>query len=188
MATPTTLPASFVSGAVLTAAQMNDLRGAFRILQVVQVVKTDTFTTASTTFVDITGLSATITPSATSSKVLVLSDIAWSMGTTNYSNGQVQMTGGNIASYLGDAAGNRTRAMGQISYTNGPDIYYGIFRNTLCYLDSPNTTSATTYKWQGRVQTNSATPLLCVNRSAQDANAAYDSRVGSSITLMEVSA
>ena len=36
MATPTNLPASFVAGAILTAAQQNDLRGAFRVLQVVQ--------------------------------------------------------------------------------------------------------------------------------------------------------
>ena len=35
MATPTTLPAAFVSGAILTADQMNNLRGAFRVLQVV---------------------------------------------------------------------------------------------------------------------------------------------------------
>jgi hypothetical protein len=36
MATPTTLPASFVAGNILTAAQLNNLRGAFRVLQVVQ--------------------------------------------------------------------------------------------------------------------------------------------------------
>jgi hypothetical protein len=35
MATPTTLPASFVAGSILTAAELNDLRGAFRVLQVV---------------------------------------------------------------------------------------------------------------------------------------------------------
>lgn len=188
MATPTTLPASFTSGQVLTAAQMNNLRGAFRVLQVVQVVKTDSFTTTSTSFTDITGLSATITPSATSSKVLILSDIAYSVGSTNYTSGQLQLTGGNVASYLGDAAGSRTRAMGFMKFTNGPDIFYSIMRNTLCYLDSPNTTAATTYKWQGRIQTNSATPLLCINRSAFDGNAAEDARVGSSITLLEISA
>ena len=48
MATPTTLPATFVAGNVLTAAQMNDLRGAFRVLQIVSTTKTDTFTTSNT--------------------------------------------------------------------------------------------------------------------------------------------
>ena len=49
MATPTTLPASFTAGQVLTAAQMNDLRGAFRVLQVVQATKANTFSTTSAT-------------------------------------------------------------------------------------------------------------------------------------------
>ena len=43
-----------------------------KILQVVSTAKTDAFTTSSQSLVDITGLSATITPSATSSKILVL--------------------------------------------------------------------------------------------------------------------
>ena len=42
------------------------------VLQVVQDVKLDTFTTSSTSFTDVTGLSVDITPSSTSSKVLVL--------------------------------------------------------------------------------------------------------------------
>ena len=73
MATPTTLPASFTAGQVLTASQMNNLRGAFRVLQVVSTTKTDTYTdsSASGTLTTVTGLSATITPSATTSKILI---------------------------------------------------------------------------------------------------------------------
>ena len=71
MATPTTLPATFVSGAVLTAAQQNDLRGAFRVLQVVSTVTGTTVDSSSTSFAPTT-LAATITPTATSSKILVL--------------------------------------------------------------------------------------------------------------------
>ena len=41
------------------------------VLQVVQTVKTDTFATTSTSFVDITGVSVAITPSSTSSKILI---------------------------------------------------------------------------------------------------------------------
>ena len=72
MATPTALPASFTAGDVLTAANMNLLRGAFRILQVVSTTKDDTFTSSSTTFTDVTGVSVSITPSSTNSKVLVI--------------------------------------------------------------------------------------------------------------------
>ena len=46
-----------------------------KILQVVSTVKTDVFTTSSQSLVDITGLSVTITPSATSSKILVLYNV-----------------------------------------------------------------------------------------------------------------
>jgi hypothetical protein len=71
MATPTTLPASFTAGQVLTAAQMNALRGAFRVLQVVQGTLSTQFSTTSTSFTSV-GLTATITPSSTSSLVLVM--------------------------------------------------------------------------------------------------------------------
>ena len=71
MATPTTLPATFVSGAVLTAAQQNDLRGAFRVLQVVTGTTIEPVTNSTTTPEDTT-LTQTITPTSTSSKVLVL--------------------------------------------------------------------------------------------------------------------
>ena len=71
MATPTTLPATFVSGNTLTAAQLNDLRGAFRVLQVVSVGYSTQANSSTTTFQD-TGLTATITPSSVSSQILVL--------------------------------------------------------------------------------------------------------------------
>jgi len=56
MATPTSLPASFTSGQVLTAAQMNNLRGGFRVLQVEQASLQVYFGSNSTAVVDATGL------------------------------------------------------------------------------------------------------------------------------------
>jgi hypothetical protein len=47
MAAVTTLPAAFVAGNVLTAAQLNNLRGAFRVLQVVQSITTTAVTITS---------------------------------------------------------------------------------------------------------------------------------------------
>jgi hypothetical protein len=71
MATPTNLPAAVATGDVGTAAQFNNMRGAFRILQVVQGTTSTAATNATSTYAD-TGLTATITPQSSSSKILVL--------------------------------------------------------------------------------------------------------------------
>jgi len=71
MATPTNLPASFVSGNILTAAQVNGLRGAFRILQVVGNSTGGQTSSVSTTWVNTT-LSASITPQSSTSKIFIM--------------------------------------------------------------------------------------------------------------------
>lgn len=174
MATPTTLPASFVSGSVLQAAQLNNLRGAFRVLQVVQTVKTDTFTTSSTSFVDVTGMSVSITPSSTSSLVLVLLDSR--VGGIGF----VKLQRGSTDIYVGDAAGSRVRSLGLfVPNANGEDPAPAIF------VDNPATTSSTTYKLQMRTEASSA----FLNRSSNDPdNTTSGSRTASSITVMEISA
>ena len=70
MATPTNLPAAFTVGQVLTSTQMNDLRGAFRVLQVVYATTAAQAVSTSSTYGD-TGLTATITPQSADSKILV---------------------------------------------------------------------------------------------------------------------
>lgn len=187
MATPTTLPASFVSGAVLTAAQMNNLRGAFRVLQVLQDTKLDTFSTTSTTYTDVTGLSIAITPSDTNSKILVIAQVNISTSTTNQQSAHIQLAGGNSGTYVGDAASNRVRAAA--STHNFWSEYYASavpISTSIVYLDSPATTSATTYKVQMRVSSNTITGY--VNQSGVDTDSAVYARVPSSITVMEISA
>lgn len=185
MATPTTLPATFVAGNVLTAAQMNDLRGAFRIFQVLQTTKLDTFSTTSTIYADVTGLSVSITPSSTNSKVLIIAQVA---ATVSYAAGaacHIQLAGGNSGTYIGAAASNRVRS----ALTGSPTATsYGATAlpyQTIVYLDSPATTSATTYKVQ--VRTGSAGTLY-INRSADDTDSSQFGRFASSITVLEVSA
>jgi hypothetical protein len=70
MATPTNLPATFVAGDVLTAAQQNGLRGAFRVLQQVEGSAGSQTGFTSGTYAT-TGLSATITPQSTTNKLLI---------------------------------------------------------------------------------------------------------------------
>jgi hypothetical protein len=163
MATPTTLPATFVAGDVLTAAQMNDLRGAFRVLQVVNASTgyVSGFTTTSSTPAS-TGLTATITPSSTSSKVLVL---------VSQSN---RKTNGSAATEVqSELYRNTTPVSGQLNtcYTNSALELRTMA--SLCFLDSPATTSATTYTMYGYVGAGTASfNFFCT----------------SFITLMEISA
>lgn len=180
MATPTTLPASFTSGQVLTASQMNNLRGAFRILQIVSTTKTDTFTTSSTTMTDITGLSVTITPSSTSSLVYVIANINGA-GTAGATSAFFRLVRGSTAIAVGTSTGSRIAS----SAASGDGNIYG--SAVVNFLDSPATTSATTYKMQGQVQ-GGASSNIFVNRHQTDSDTTAFARSVSSITVMEISA
>ena len=166
MAAVTTLPATFVAGNVLTAAQMNDLRGAFRVLQVVNSQYTTITTTTSATYVT-TGATATITPSSTSSKILVLAtSVIGNSGAT---------TAVRATMFRGTVAGTNL-ANGAVLQA-GALIFPAIVTNaSMCFLDSPATTSATTYTL------GFATGNGTVTATAQVDNCS------SLITLMEISA
>jgi hypothetical protein len=166
MATPTTLPASFIAGSVLTAAEMNDLRGAFRVLQVVQGTSATETTTTSTSYVTTT-LSASITPSSTSSKILIMQT---GMGFVTPAT-----KGGNFTIFRGTVAGTNLAASGtgfNIIYSSSTDLMTPV---AMQYLDSPATTSATTYTIGMRVDSGGT---LQVQRSSATAV----------LILMEVSA
>jgi hypothetical protein len=132
MATPTNLPASFTSE-VLTSAAMNNLRGAFRILQVVQGQTSTVTSSTSTTWID-SGITATITPQSNTSKILVFvnehlycASAATEAGVRLVKDSTVLQT---FSAILLNTAGAIT----------------GVFSTMT--LDSPATTSATTYKTQ----------------------------------------
>jgi hypothetical protein len=180
MATPTTLPAAFVSGNVLTAAELNDLRGAFRVLQVLAVQKTDTFTTSSSSLVDLTGLTLTVTPSATTSQILVGYTVQ-SQGISATNMGMISILRGATAIGNATAAGSRT-----VSNSVSSELAVAeIGQQANFFLDSPSTTSATTYKLQ--IRTGSGGTVF-VNRTNADADTAAYGRGTSSLILMEISA
>jgi hypothetical protein len=114
-------------------------------IQVVQTIKTDRFTTTSGTFVDITGFSATITPKSASNKILVISTFSLGDGTAG-AYARAQLLRGATPLGLGDASGSATQITTTSSVTNSGDP--DILSVAYTYLDSPATTSATTYKWQ----------------------------------------
>ena len=172
MATPTTLPATFTAGQVLTAAQMNDLRGAFRVLQVVTATKANSFSTTSGTFVDVTDLSVAITPTETSNTVLAVVTL---QGSQTGGDGAFRLLRDATAIAL-STAGSSTNGFTQVSssYTNA------MFSGAVMFVDSPATTSATTYK----VQAMAGGGTTYVNRRG----VAADFGGFSSITVMEISA
>jgi hypothetical protein len=137
MATPTTLPAAFVSGNVLTAAQMNDLRGAFRILQVVTATTSTPVSSSVGTFAD-TGLTATITPTSTTSKILVFANHAGCAKGGGNANNTL-----NLKLFRG-----ATEVVFNNSIGANNSTVEMIFSTSILYMDSPATTSATTYKTQ----------------------------------------
>ena len=160
----------------------NDLTGS--ILQVVQGSKTDTFTSnEQTNFVDI-GLSVAITPSFSSSKVLIVYRVCTSIVAGGYGCALILVRGStNIA--LGDAEGNRTRVTTMAQSSSASAAGYQVFYQTTDFLDSPNTTSATTYKLTARGW-NSSAGSFYINRSEQDSNTASFTRGISTITAMEI--
>ena len=150
------------------------------VIQVVSTTKSDVFSMTSTTFTDVTGLSVSITPSSTSSKILVFAEIKF--------NGQgsertyFRLMRDSTAVCIGDAAGSRPRisAGGHQSQS-----IYTLEGDSINYLDSPATTSATTYKVQMRGLDNEN--AIYVNRSRDDRDTAnYEPRSASTITVMEI--
>ena len=150
-----------------------------KILQVVQVTKTDTFTTTSTSFTDVTGLSASITPISTSNKVLV--NASNQVGGSATSRGALKLLRGSTDIYIGDAASSRTRA----TIFTHPRGGAHVMSSGIIFLDSPSSTSSTTYKIQAEVESGQT---LAINRSGDDTDNSGYYRTPSSITLMEVSA
>ena len=126
------------------------------VLQVVQTVKTDSFVTSSNSLVDITGFSATITPLSTSSKILV--DIR--LGGYEASTATIMafnLLRGSTSIATGTAGEGAARTMAiTINGDRGEST-------GMLFLDSPSTTSATTYKLQ--MSTSGGTVALNIRES-----------------------
>jgi hypothetical protein len=156
------------------------------ILQVVSTVKTDTqaSSTAASSFTAVSGLTATLTPSSTSSKVLVTVHAhvgsSYSGGVAGYGF-RLTRNGTEIA--LADSAGNRISYTSIQGWASSSDLHARLA--TITFLDSPSTTSAVTYGINmGNTDNNTRT--LYVNRNENDTDDVFRSRTVSTITAMEV--
>ena len=173
------------SGQVLTSAgsgavpSFQSPAGGGKILQVVNVTKTSRFTTTTAlgSFADVTGMSVAITPSASSSKILVLLNCILGQANNGYGSG-CRLLRDSTAVYIGDSFGNNTRMI-----AGQPTLTSQSYQVGIQYLDSPNTTNSTTYKLQAASESGGTAVV-----GSSGGNNVYFATGASSITLMEIGA
>ena len=159
------------------------IRGSGQVpVQIVQTIKTNTFSTTSSSFVDITGLTVTITPTSASNRILIFAQVSSSGGNTN--SAIFKLAGGNTASYIGDASGSEVRSV--VGGGFNVNLTNLLLSQSLIYLDSPATTSATTYSVQATVGGSTGNPVQ-VNYAIGTTGANTFARGASSIIVMEIS-
>ena len=152
-----------------------------RVLQVVSTTKTDTFSSGSTTFVDVTGMSLNITPSSTSNKILVSYNLNVSNTAVGYSSSW-KLVRNSTDIGVGDASGVIKRVTNQVfSDTYGFVLYHP----SMTFLDSPSSTSQLTYKIQAMTNYGASFPFY-LNRGQAEGNSAHYGRTISTITAMEI--
>ena len=169
-----------------TFAFTGTVTGAGKIVQVVSTTKTDTYSEAITTRAtgsDITGLTATITPTSASSKLLIYATLNTSReGGYGYANFIIHRDGSAVL--VGDTAGSRLPVTvgDNIGVTNAVAMF-----NTCSFgqVDA-SSTSATTFSVRLENSGSSGTKTFYVNRSVTDTDSNSYTRAISSIMVMEV--
>lgn len=155
--------AKIVDGAITSAKLASGVGG--KVLQVVQTLKSDIFSTTSTSYTDVTGLSVNITPTSTSNKVLILASVQSSASSTSADNFIKLLRG---TTDLREMLVRTSTATAELR------------EDSVVYLDSPSSTSQQTYKFQMKVESGTA----YINRRASSTPPVFDSI----ILVMEISA
>jgi len=147
------------------------------IIQIVTAHKSSPTSTTSTSFVD-TGLEATITPQSNSSKILVMSDAKMGMASGNI--GYVGLFRGSTQICLGDVDFSSIRCFAAF---DGSSASHDSNNASICFIDSPATTSATTYKI--RMRGNNGNTVR-INFSGSARSNGTDGVFASNIILFEI--
>lgn len=155
------------------------------ILQIVQTVKTDQFTSTAYAYTDVTGMSVSITPSSSSNKILITFTIQVGGTANNYASFKLLRDSTHIGVPTGSAVDTNWRlgTLGCLSHENS----YQLVHTGHTFLDSPNTTSAITYKLQTSAYYNRTISINVPTSSSTAANS-YTSTGISTITAMEIAA
>tara|TARA_R100001369_G_C3250772_1_gene156063 strand:+ start:8 stop:496 length:489 start_codon:yes stop_codon:yes gene_type:complete len=152
------------SGIGTTASLADSNMPSGSVLQVVIADSTTEVSTTSGTYADITGMTAAITPSATSSKILITFSLNIYNGGAS-SHGDIKLLKGSTQ-------------LQEYGYTSFDSSANHISMSTQQHLDSPSSTSALTYKLQFKRASSSGTIYANYDDSNGDPH--------SQITLMEI--
>ena len=173
--------------AIITDASGNlSFASKGKIIQVVHVTKTDissVTTGSSSANYDVPGLTATITPSSSSNKILIDALLSISINNGYHITARILRDSTYIA--FGDGTQSSVIEGYAHRYTRATNGSYTIDQMALFHEDSPSTTSAITYKIQFNTHTAGT---AYINRTNQGADATYNGTAVSSIRLMEVAA
>ena len=166
------------SGATIVNSGTATGFGGGKVLQTpVSVEITSVFTSTSTSYVDVTGLTATITPTASSSKILCIVDTNLGNSVSTYHTyGRILRASTEIGSGVDASSRIGVCLFAAPHYTGHQDSM------TKVILDSPATDSAVIYKVQVKTQANT----VSVNASGNDSDASHMARLASRITLIEM--
>lgn len=166
----------------MTRAVNTALAGSGGVLQVVSATKTDTFTTTSTGYTTITGMTVTITPTSTSNKVLVFFNL--NAGIAGAA-GAIRIYRNETAIAIGDAISEPADNRMTVNVYNGGDDSNSTPNRGMSILDTPNTTSATTYTVRAACVQGAGT-IVVNDQTSQVRNQTYSATTASTITAMEI--
>jgi hypothetical protein len=151
--------------------------GVGKVLQAVTASKTNTFSTSSTSFTTVTDVSVSITPSSTSSKILVIAMVPLALSSVN---GLAKATVFRDSTNLTNASSPSSRTAGLVSHSEDANQMVCV---SMTFLDSPSTTSSVTY--DARVLALSGYTVY-VNRTHNDTDSAVGTRGVATITALEI--
>lgn len=144
---------------------------------------TQTTITTGGTFYDVSGLSVSITPSTTTSKVLVIGHISLTTASNTFAGARIVR--GSTA--VGSATSVSSRAALHVGAYYGSAVMSdsgGVYPFPFQFLDTPSSSASLTYKLQ--VTSNANGTVVSVNRSSTDGDSSSYIRATSTITVVEV--
>jgi vacuolar-type H+-ATPase subunit F/Vma7 len=175
----------FSTGGISDAKAVADAAmPAGAVIQVIQTTKTNAFTTTSSSATDVTGLTASITPTSSSNKILVIVSLGTFNNQESAKRAALNIVRGSTNVLVGDAeTGHEVTALTctRSKDSQGPHVQIPF---SFTVLDSPSTTSSTTYKLQ--IFTTGDGGTATINRPGS--RDAFSGNTASTLVLMEVAA
>lgn len=155
------------------------------VIQTVQTVKTDTFTSTSSTPVDVTGLAVNIIPKFSNSQILINYHISFS-GSGHSDLYLVRRLGGSDTFIArGDQRGSsRSRSTSHAYFTTSYNTTYTAYDHGMTFIDTPSTTSSVTYKIMYACPATGQTG--CINYVYSESDALWATTTISTITVQEI--